>query len=74
MAKKKVSVNTSKKTIRQMVDKNLESLLVKLDPEMAEKKIRKKIKRAGKLLVKGIKVKEKSATGVNEWKEEAISV
>jgi len=74
MAKKKVSINTSKKTIRKIVDKNLETLLVKLDPEMAEKKIRKKIKRAGKLLAKGIKVKEKTAAATNEWKEEAITV
>ncbi len=58
MAKKNVSKVNSKKAVIQLVEKDLESLLTKLYPAMGEKKFRKRIKRAGRILVRGIKVKE----------------
>jgi hypothetical protein len=74
MAKKNVVKISPKKAMQQLVEKNLETLLVKLDPGMAEKKFRKKIKEAGKILVKGIKVKkEKEKTVATEPKETAPS-
>ncbi len=48
----------SKKAIKQLVKKDLESLLVKLNPGMGEKQSSKKIKKASKILVKGIKAKK----------------
>jgi predicted secreted protein len=60
MAKKNVLKLTPKKEIKLLVEKNLETLLVKLDPDMGEKKFKKRIKKAGKILVRGIKVKETS--------------
>ncbi|MEP7164489.1 MAG: hypothetical protein ABI741_07340 [Ferruginibacter sp.] len=58
MAKKTVVKISPKKAIQAMVEKSLETLLVKLDPGMGEKKFRKKIKEATKILVKDIKVKK----------------
>ncbi len=57
MAKEKVIKDSSKKVIPQLVEKNLQSLLIKLYPEIGEKKFKKRIKRAGKILVRGINVK-----------------
>lgn len=62
MAKKTETKLTGKKAIKKMVANNLESLMVKLNPEMGNKKIKQKIKKAGKILVKGMKVKKVPAT------------
>ena len=48
---------------------NLETLILKLDPGMGEKKFRKKIKDATKILVKGIKVKKEKKEVAGETKE-----
>lgn len=58
MSKKIVKKETgSKKEVEKLVEKNLETLLVKIAPGMGEKKFRKRIKLAGKILSKGIKIK-----------------
>lgn len=62
MAKKAETKISGKKAIKQIVATNLESLMVKIDPKMGDKKIKQKIKKAGKILVKGIKVKKVPAT------------
>ena len=57
-----------------MVEKTLETLLVKLDPGLGEKKFRKKIKEAGKILVRGVKEKKvKTKSVAVEPKEKAPS-
>ncbi|MEO5942630.1 MAG: hypothetical protein ABIP30_12265 [Ferruginibacter sp.] len=58
MAKKDVIKKELKTAMKQQVEKKLASLLIKLDPEMEEKKIRKKIKLSEKILLKGIKTKK----------------
>lgn len=55
MAKKNKPKITAKKEIRQLVATDLEALMGKINPEMGDKKIKQKIKKAGKILVKGIK-------------------
>ncbi len=62
MAKKTEPTLTGKKGIKQLVTKNLESLINKLDPSMGDKKMKRKIKKAGKILVKGIKPQKISET------------
>jgi hypothetical protein len=58
MSKKAVKKESgSKKEIKQIVEKSLETLLVKIAPGMGEKKFRKRIKLAGKILSKGVKAK-----------------
>jgi hypothetical protein len=73
MAKKIAAKPGSKKEMLQIVEKNLEILLVKLDPGMGEKKFRKKIKEAGKILIKGIKIKKEKTKPAAEPKETTAS-
>ena len=58
MTKNNETSLSEKKAIKKMVVTNLESLLVKINPAMGDKVIKQKIKKAGKILVKGIKAKK----------------
>ena len=69
MAKKNTVKISPKKALQQVVEMNLETLILKLDPGMGEKKFRKKIKDATKILVKGIKVKKEKKEVAGETKE-----
>lgn len=60
MSKKKGSKSSVKNEMKEIIEGNLRSLLVKLDPGTAEKKFKKRIKKAGKILVKGLKSKKVS--------------
>lgn len=53
MAKKTETKLTGKKAIKKMVANNLESLMVKLNPEMGNKKLSKKLKKQVKYWLKG---------------------
>ena len=48
----------SKKLLLESVEKHLEEVLSKIDADMEKKEMRKKIKQAGKILLKGFKVKK----------------
>jgi hypothetical protein len=61
--KKKEEKKALKKQVTKMVEKDLTSLLVKLDPKMGEKKSTKRIKRAGRILIKGMKINVPEITG-----------
>ncbi|MBC7536121.1 MAG: hypothetical protein H7258_10540 [Ferruginibacter sp.] len=58
MAKKNALGNTPKNAARELVEKNLESILITIQPGINKKKVKGKIKRAGKILLKGIKTKK----------------
>lgn len=58
--KKKASKALSpKKAIRKIVKEKLENLLVNIHPGLKEKSLQKRVKKAEKILVRGIKGKEK---------------
>ncbi len=58
MEKKKTLKVNSKEAIKKMVEEKLFSLLQSLETGTGSKKMRKTAKRAGKILVKGIKSKK----------------
>ena len=52
---KKVSKQQFKNELLKQVEGKLGSLLLAIEPQMGEKKMKKRIRRAGKILVRGIK-------------------
>ena len=68
MAKKNALKNTRKNAARELVEKNLESILITIQPGIDKKKVKGKVKRAGKILLKGIKTKK--AAGPKEVAKE----
>lgn len=69
MSNNKTLKSSSHKAIKKFVEKNLEALLIKIYPGMEQKKVRKRIKRAGKILVKGINIKEITGKEIDGLKE-----
>jgi len=51
----KASVDTSKKITRKQIEKKLEAALSNLRPVLGEKKFKRRIKKAGKLMASGLK-------------------
>ena len=65
----------SKKTIRKQVQDKLETALATLKPELGEKKFKQRIKKAGKLLIKGLKKqKDNKAAKINDALSKPIIV
>jgi hypothetical protein len=70
---KKATADASKKATRKQIEKKLETALSNLRPVLGEKKFKRRVKKAGKLMASGLKnfksngtvktKKEKASTG-----------
>ncbi len=65
--KNKAVASTFKKDIQKQLEDHLSTVVASLHPQIGEKKLRKRLHRAGKILTKGIKpVKENKVPAENE--------
>jgi len=68
---KKASANASKKITRKQIEKKLETALSNLRPVLGEKKFKRRVKKAGKLMASGLK--NFKSNGTVKTKKEKVS-
>jgi hypothetical protein len=68
---KKASADASKKITRKQIEKKLETALSNLRPVLGEKKFKRRVKKAGKLMASGLK--NFKSNGTVKTKKEKVS-
>jgi len=68
---KKASADASKKITRKQIEKKLETALSNLRPVLGEKKFKRRVKKAGKLMASGLE--NFKSNGTVKTKKEKVS-
>ena len=68
---KKASADASEKITRKQIEKKLETALSNLRPVLGEKKFKRRVKKAGKLMASGLK--NFKSNGTVKTKKEKVS-